>query len=143
VTSTVLSQLLAPTRWTKRTTLMFRPWPASSAARALESQNTAAQYKSEMSARLRHRISARDNQDLAYARQAAQEETMGAGLLQMSLYASVTVENPEELDRAVSHTESSAETSRIRLRRAWGSQDVAFATTLPLGVCPPFLSQRN
>ncbi|GAA4941807.1 hypothetical protein GCM10023224_24980 [Streptomonospora halophila] len=143
VTSTVLSQLLAPTRWTKRTTLLFRHWPASSAARALEGQNTAAQYKSEMSARLRHRVSARDSQDLAYARQAAQEETLGAGLVQMSLYASVTVENPDELDRAVSHTESSAETSRIRLRRAWGSQDVVFATTLPLGICPPYLAQRN
>ncbi|MUL42919.1 hypothetical protein FZ103_17380 [Streptomonospora sp. PA3] len=143
VTSTVLSQLLTPTRWTKRTTLLFRHWPASSAARALEGQNTAAQYKSEMSARLRHRVSARDSQDLAYARQAAQEETLGAGLVQMSLYASVTVEDPDELDRAVSHTESSAETSRIRLRRAWGSQDVAFATTLPLGVCPPYLAQRN
>lgn len=143
VTSTVLSQLLTPTRWNKRTTLLFRPWPASSAARALESQNTAAQYKSELSARVRHRVSARDSQDLAYARQAAREETMGAGLVQMSLYTSVTVENPEELDRAVSHTESSAETSRIRLRRAWGAQDVAFATTLPLGICPPYLAQRH
>ncbi|RCV50974.1 SCO6880 family protein [Marinitenerispora sediminis] len=143
VTSTVLSQLLAPTRWTKRTTLLFRPWPAASAARALETQNSAAQYKSELAMRVRHRVSARDSQDLAYARQAAREETMGAGLVQMSLYASVTVDDPDELDRAVSHTESAAETSRIRLRRAWGSQDVAFATTLPLGVCPPYLIQRN
>ncbi|MBX9388886.1 SCO6880 family protein [Streptomonospora nanhaiensis] len=143
VTSTVLAELLAPTRYTKRTTLLFRPWPAAAAARALESQNSAAQYKSELSWRVRRRVSARDNQDLAYARQAAREETRGAGLVQMSLYASVTVEDPEQLKRAAAHTESAAETSKIRLRRAWGSQDVAFATTLPLGVCPPFLVQRG
>ncbi|QBI56340.1 SCO6880 family protein [Streptomonospora litoralis] len=143
VTSTVLAELLAPTRWTKRTTLLFRPWPAAAAARALEAQNSAAQYRSELSWRVRRRVSARDHQDLAYAKQAAQEETRGAGLVQMSLYASVTVEDPERLRQAVSHTESAAETSRIRLRRAWGSQDVAFAATLPLGVCPPYLVQRG
>ena len=143
VTSTVLAELLAPTRWTKRTTLLFRPWPAAAAARALEAQNSAAQYKSELSWRVRHRVSARDSQDLAYARQAAREETRGAGLVQMSLYTCATVENPEQLKQAVAHTEAAAETSRIRLRRAWGSQDVAFATTLPLGVCPPFLIQRG
>ncbi|MDA8368676.1 MAG: hypothetical protein M0026_02260 [Nocardiopsaceae bacterium] len=143
VISTVLAELLAPTRWTKRTTLLFRPWPAAAAARALETQNSAAQYKSEMSWRVRHRVSARDSQDLAYARQAAREETRGAGLVQMSLYTCATVDDPEKLKQAVAHTESAAETSRIRLRRAWGSQDVAFAATLPLGVCPPFLIQRG
>lgn len=143
VTSTVLAQLLVPTRWTKRMTLLFRPWPAAAAARVLEHQRSAAQYKSELSYRVRHQVSARDRQDEAYAQQAAREETMGAGLVQMSLYATVTVEDPEELDQAKSHTESAAETSRIRLRPAWGSQDVAFATTLPLGICPPFLVQRG
>jgi len=143
VTSTVLAELLSPTRWAKRTTLLFRPWPAAAAARALESQNSAAQYKSELSWRVRHRVSARDSQDLAYARQAAQEETRGAGLVQVSLYTTATVDDEQRLKQAVAHTESAAETSRIRLRRAWGSQDVAFATTLPLGVCPPFLVQRG
>lgn len=143
VTSTVLAQLLTPTRWVKRTTLLFRPWPAEAAARALEQQSTAAQYKSELSMRVRHRVSARDRQDMAFAQQAAKEETRGAGLVQMSLYASVTVDDPNQLPRAVAQTESAAETSRIRLRRAWGSQDVVFATTLPLGTCPPFLVQRG
>lgn len=143
VTSTVLSRLLAPTRWTKRTTLLFRIMPASSAARVLEAQNAAAEYKSELSWRVRHRVSASDRQDIAYAKQAAREETMGAGLVQMSMYASITVEDESELERAIAYMESISETSRIRLRRAWGSQDVAFATTLPLGVCPPYLIQRN
>ncbi|MFI6575555.1 SCO6880 family protein [Nocardiopsis sp. NPDC050513] len=143
VTSTVLAELLSPTRWIKRTTLLFRPWPAAAAARALEQQNAAAQYKSDLSARVRHRVSARDRQDVAYAQQAAQEETRGAGLVQVSLYTTATVDDEERLKQAVAHTESAAETSRIRLRRAWGSQDVAFATTLPLGVCPPFLIQRG
>jgi hypothetical protein len=143
VTSTVLAELLSPTRWVKRTTLLFRPWPAAAAARALEHQNAAAQYKSDLSARVRHRVSARDRQDVAYAQQAAREETRGAGLVQVSLYTTATVDAEEKLQQAVAHTESAAETSRIRLRRAWGSQDVAFATTLPLGVCPPFLIQRG
>jgi hypothetical protein len=143
VTSTVLAELLSPTRWIKRTTLLFRPWPAAAAARALEHQNAAAQYKSDLSARVRHRVSARDRQDVAYAQQAAREETRGAGLVQVSLYTTATVDAEEKLQQAVAHTESAAETSRIRLRRAWGSQDVAFATTLPLGVCPPFLIQRG
>ena len=67
---------------------------------------------------------------------------MGAGLVQMSMYVTVTVQDPEDLAAAVAQTESAAESSRIRLRRAWGSQDVAFATTLPLGICPPWLLQR-
>ena len=142
VTSNVLAKLLSPTRHSKRTTILYRPWAAASAASALENQRTAAQYKSELSRRVRHQVSARDRQDEQRAAQAAREESMGAGLVQMSMYVTVTVQEPEELAAAVAQTESAAESSRIRLRRAWGSQDVAFATTLPLGICPPWLLQR-
>ncbi|GAB3208938.1 SCO6880 family protein [Marinactinospora thermotolerans] len=142
VTSSVLAKLLAPTRYTKRTTLLYRPWPAASAAATLESQRTAAQYRSELSRRVRHQVSARDRQDEERAAQAAREESMGAGLVQMSMYVTVTVTDEEKLPGAIAQTESAAESSRIRLRRAWGSQDVAFATTLPLGICPPWLLQR-
>jgi hypothetical protein len=142
VTSRVLAKLLAPTRFAKRTTLLYRPWPAASAAAVLENQRTAAQYRSELSRRVRHQVSARDRQDEERAAQAAREESMGAGLVQMSMYVTATVQDEEQLASAVAQTESAAESSRIRLRRAWGSQDVAFATTLPLGICPPWLLQR-
>ncbi|WP_223839264.1 SCO6880 family protein [Nocardiopsis deserti] len=142
VTSNVLAKLLSPTRYCKRTTILYRPWSAASAATALENQRTAAQYKSELSRRIRHQVSARDRQDEERAAQAAREESMGAGLVQMSMYVTVTVQHEEQLAAAIAQTESAAESSRIRLRRAWGSQDVAFAATLPLGICPPWLLQR-
>ncbi|MBR8741034.1 SCO6880 family protein [Nocardiopsis sp. MG754419] len=142
VTSNVLAKLLAPTRHSKRTTILYRPWAAASAATALENQRTATQYKSEISRRVRHQVSARDRQDEERAAQAAREESMGAGLVQMSMYVTVTVQDEEHLPAAIAQTESAAESSRIRLRRAWGSQDVAFATSLPLGICPPWMLQR-
>lgn len=142
VHSDVLARVLAPTRWMKRTTLLFRPWPAASAAKVLEAQSSAAQYKSELSRRIRHQVSARDRQDESRALQAANEESQGSGLVQMSMYVTASVLDSEQVDRVAAQTESDAEASRIRLRRAWGSQDVAFAASLPLGVCPPYLLSR-
>ncbi|NDU77248.1 hypothetical protein GWI34_32185, partial [Actinomadura sp. DSM 109109] len=85
---------------------------------------------------------ARDSWDAARARQAAAEEAMGAGVCLVSMYATVTVTDPSQLQRAVAHVEASADSAKIRLRRLWGSQAAGFATTLPCGICPPELSRR-
>ncbi|QVJ03487.1 hypothetical protein KGD82_27800 (plasmid) [Nocardiopsis eucommiae] len=54
----------------------------------------------------------------------------------MTMYATVTVTDPEQLPRAIAEVESSAESSKIRLRRLWHSQSAGFAATLPCGIYP-------
>ena len=59
----------------------------------------------------------------------------------MSMFVTVTVTQPDQLDRAVADIEARADAAKIRLRRMRASQAAGFATTLPCGVCPPQLAR--
>jgi hypothetical protein len=142
VTSDVLARLLAPGGYPKRVALQYRPLPASTAARALDSEVRAAEFRHEYSRRTRRDVTARDLHDHARARQAADEEARGAGVSLLGLYVTVTVTDPTQLPRAVADTEAAAEASRIRLQRLDRSQAAAFTATLPCGVCLPDLARR-
>jgi hypothetical protein len=142
VTSDVLARLLAPGAYPKRVALQYRPLPASAAARTLDNEVRAAEFRHEYSRRTRRDVTARDTQDHARARQAADEEARGAGVSLLGLYVTVTVTDPAQLPRAVADTEAAADASKIRLQRLYRSQAAAFTATLPCGICLPELARR-
>jgi hypothetical protein len=142
VHSDVLARLVAPGPYPKRVSLQYRPFPASAAASALDSEVRAAEFRHEYSRRTRRDVTARDSHDHARARQAADEEARGAGVSLLGLYVTVTVTDPAQLPRATADTEASAESSKIRLQRLYRSQAAGFTATLPCGICLPELARR-
>ena len=142
VTSNVLARLLGPGGYPKRVSLQYRPLPAAAAARALDSEVRAAEFRSEYARRTRRDVTARDAHDQARARQAADEEARGAGVSLIGLYVTVTVTDPAQLPRATADTEAAAESSKIRLQRLYRSQAAGFTVTLPCGICLPELARR-
>ena len=142
VTADVLARLLAPGPWPKRVALQYRPLPAAEAARVLETEVSAARFRTVYRHRTGRDETARDAVDAVRARQAAAEEAAGAGVCLVSLYVTVTAAGEDSLPRAVADTEAAAESSRIRLRRMTYSQAAGWAATLPCGICPPELARR-
>lgn len=140
VQSQVLAGLVSPTRDPKRITLIYRAHSAAEAARILEGEVNAAHFRQSLRRKQGRDETARDAIDQARARQAAAEEAAGAGVTLVTMYATVTVTDPEQLPRAIAEVESSAESSKIRLRRLWHSQSAGFAATLPCGIYPPALA---
>ncbi|MEU7802649.1 SCO6880 family protein [Micromonospora arborensis] len=138
----VLARLLAPGPYPKRVSLVYRPLPAGDAARVVESEVNAAQFRQAYHRAQKRDESARDLADRERANQTAREEAIGAGVGLMSLFTTVTVVNANDLGKAVADVESRADVAKIRLRRMWASQAAGFATTLPCGVCPPQLSRH-
>jgi hypothetical protein len=138
----VLARLVAPGPWPTRVSLLYRPLSAGAAARLLESEVTAAAFRAGVRARTGRDATARDAVDAEAAARAAREEAQGAGVVLASLYVTVTVAAEADLPAAVADVEARADSAKIRLRRAYASQSAAFATTLPVGICPPVLAAR-
>jgi len=142
VTSDVLARLVAPGPYPKRVSLQYRPFPAATAARVLETEVNAAAFRAHYRNRTGRDETARDAYDQARARQAAAEEAAGAGVCLISLFVTVTVARAQDLPHAIAWTEAAAESSKIRLRRMTYSQSAGFAATLPCGICPAELARR-
>jgi len=143
VTSGVLTRLLSPGRHSRRVTLLYRPLSAGDAARVLEGQVNAAAFRDAYRRAQKRDETARDAADRDRARQAAQEEAEGAGVVLISLYVTATVTTDAELAEAVSDVEARADQSKIQLRRLYGSQSAGFATTLPVGFSPTYIAGRG
>lgn len=143
VTSDVLTRLLSPGRFPKRVTLLYRPLSAGAPARVLESQVNAAAFRDAYRRAQKRDETARDAADREQARRAAQEEALGAGVVLMSLYVTVTALEDGQLAEAVADIEARADQCKVQLRRLYGGQATGFATTLPLGVCPAQLRQAH
>jgi hypothetical protein len=124
-------------------TLLYRPFSAASAARELENEVNASTIRTMMRQKQGRDETARDAADHQRARQAAREEAIGAGVVRMTMYVTVTVEDRADLPTACAEIEGRALQSKIRLRRAYGSQAAAFAVGLPAGVHPVHAAGRG
>ncbi len=135
VFSSVLARLLAPHPdiARKRVSITFRPHKPATAARVVENDRKTAIFRSQS----RKVGRAADEVEVIAAKQAADDEARGAGVVRFGLLVTATVLNPAELPAAVAAVESLAGSSRLRLRRMWGSQAVAFQANLPLGMSLP------
>lgn len=143
VSDRVLIPLLSPGRWPRRVTLLFEPFAADDAAKQVEQQVTAAQFRRGWAARTRRDPTQRDADDQARALQAAREEATGAGVLNFFLYVTTTVLDETSLPAATADVEQRAGACKIRLRRLRGSQNAAFATSLGMGISPADLARRH
>ncbi len=135
VHSNVLSKLLAPHGDIdrKRVTLLYRPMDSARAAAVVERDQNNANVRITSG----NRPSARALVDARSAAQTAQEEAQGAGLVNFGMVVTATVTDVARLPDAVAAIEQTSGTARVLLRRAYGSQDTAFAASLPLGLVLP------
>jgi hypothetical protein len=136
IASTVLTRLLAPADYPKRVSLVFEPVPAHQAAREVDRQAEAAVFRSQYRRRLGRDETARERLDVERARQTAQDQAAGSGLVDVGLYAVATATDEQSLEIFAADLHNAAGESRVRLRRAYGSQASCFAVTLGLGYVP-------
>ncbi|MCB7138250.1 SCO6880 family protein [Cellulosimicrobium marinum] len=133
--SNSLRRLVEPTPGVlrKRVTILYRPIPAGEATDVVESDINNATF----GASSKQRATARQQQRLAYAKKAAQEEAAGAGLVRFGLIVTVTCARSDDLPRLEKMIPSLGNQARLRLRPALGNQAVAFQAGLPLGLVLP------
>ena len=111
-------------------TILYRPIPSSESASLVESDINNAAFAGSQ----KQRISARQEQRLAYAKKAAQEEAQGAGLVRFGMIITATTATSDDFPRLDKIIPSMANAARLRIRPALGNQAVAFQAGLPLGV---------
>jgi hypothetical protein len=135
VTSNILLRLLSPNRYVprKRVTLIYKTVPASLTPKIVEDDLQAASFNASSKGKNK-RPSARAQKQIALAKKTSFEEANGAGLVEFALVFSATADTLEDIKEANSHIENLAASTRIRIRPAFGTQDSAFAASLPLGV---------
>lgn len=135
VLANVLGQLLAPHRDVprKRVTLIYRPHDPGAAARLVDRDVRDANFR----ATKKRAAAARDDLAVQAARQSAQEEAAGAGVVRFSILVTATVSREADLRQAIAVIDNLSATARIRLRRVYGGQSAAFAAALGIGVILP------
>lgn len=136
IPATALSRLLGPADYPKRVSLVFEPVPAHQAAREVDRQAEAAAFRSQYRRRLGRDETARERLDVERARQTAQDQASGSGLVDVGLYAVATARDEQHLEVCAADLHNRAGESRVRLRRAYGGQASCFAVTLGLGFVP-------
>ena len=140
VYSSVLAKLLAPHPdiARKRVSLLYRPHDSARAAELVERDRRDALFNA--SGGRRRVVSARSSHSVQAAEQAAEEEARGAGLVRFGMLVTATVMGQADearLRQLGAVVDSLATSSRVVLRRAWGSQSAGFLAALPLGLVLP------
>ena len=114
----------------KRVTLLYRPIDAAVAPSIIDDD------VNQATARLTGvNPSARAVREAQVARQMADEEAAGGGLLDFGAVITCTTTSGD-VEEAAAPVESLASSSRLLIREAWGAQDSGFAVGLPLGLRP-------
>ena len=135
VLETVLQELLAPHRDVprKRVTLLYRVLSAAEAARIVENDVHAAEFRVNSG----RNPTARDKREVQSAHATAAEEARGAALISVGMLVTASVLEPDGLPAALAAIENVAPAARINVRLVSHSQDSAFAAALPCGVWLP------
>lgn len=135
ITELALSGLLMPHRdfTRKRVALIFRPHTPEESSKVSENDANTATFTAQQG---KKRVSASASLRVKATDQSRSEVASGAVLVRLSILITATVTDPEDLVQAAATVESRAGAVPIRVRRSYGSQAAAFATTLPLGFVP-------
>lgn len=135
VEAQVLEDILGPCDSTvrKRVAMLYRPHDSATAATVADRDvrtaiNRATSRKGEPRA---HELA-----NLAAARQSAAEEASGAGMVRFATLVTATVTDPDDVAGAADAVDQLARSSKIRLRRCYGSQAAAFTAALGVGIIP-------
>ncbi|AVH20163.1 SCO6880 family protein [Nocardia cyriacigeorgica] len=132
----ILLKLVSPGKYYRRFSLVYRPYTAAQAAEIVEREIQAGTLRRIWNAKTKKDETQREYDDRVRARKAAQEESMGAGLGQFTMYITTTVRNEETLAAACADIEDRVSASKLQFRRARGAQAAAFATSLGYGIEP-------
>ena len=137
VQSSILRRLLevSPDVERKRVSVVYRPMDPAKAPDVVERDVDRAVNKRRMAGR----STARNDRDLAQARQTSEEEAGGASILDFGVVVTATVSGSEAVEALVdarASVESLMAASKLMMRPAYGSQASAFALGLPIGVQP-------
>lgn len=129
-----LSNLLRPEARVlrKRVTVLYRPEPAERTAVIVDQMENNASFASSLG-----RQRSRNSIAQAAAHQMSSEEAQGAGLVRQGLVVTCTVPSVDELRMARQVVTTQAASTRMKIRPATGSQDVAFQGSLPIGLSLP------
>lgn len=135
VQSSVLVRLLQPHAEIarKRVALLYRPISSARAAAIVEADLNAARFRATST----DRPTARMSLETRAAQQAATEEASGAGLTNFAIVVTATVWDTEQLADARATVDNLAAASRLTMRPAYGAQEAAFMSALPLGLVLP------
>jgi len=139
----VLMPLTAPGPYSRRFCMVYKPFLASQAAEQVEREINAGSLRSAWARKTKKDETQRDRDDRAKARQAAREESLGAGVGRFTMYLTTTVRSEATLAAAVADAEERAAQTKIRFRRARGAQPAAFAVGLGLGIDPTSALSRR
>ncbi|MFC8041797.1 SCO6880 family protein [Paenarthrobacter sp. NPDC057355] len=133
--SNVFEDLLTPSPDVnrKRVTFLYRPVAAGSAMDVAEADVNAAKVRASATKRPSYRAAA----ELASAEQTAREVAKDASLINFGMVITATVMRSSDARAAAYEIEDLAGTAQLIIRPAYGSQDVAFAASLPLGLVLP------
>lgn len=115
----------------KRVTVQYRPHSPTSAATIADRDVRTARSRAEAR---KGEVRATESLAVAMARQTADEQAAGAGLVRFSLLVTVTVDEAAGLETAGHVIDQLAATSRVRLRPAAGTQAASFVAGLGIGM---------
>jgi hypothetical protein len=135
VRSGVLRALLEPSPniRRKRVALIYRPIDPAASARIVEQDRRTAQF---MANSTRGMVRARAASEVQAAEQTAAEEATGAGLVEFSMIATLTVDSAEQIPDANVTMRNLLGATRLSMRAADRMQAAAFSCALPAGVLP-------
>jgi hypothetical protein len=130
---TVLKPLLDPhdDLPRKRLTLVYRPFSAGDATKKVNREHRDAMAAINQKKGV---VSAGAELRLQTTNQARQEQVRGAGLVRYSALMTITCATAQEVPTAAAILESLSARASLRLVRAYGEQDAAFAASLGVGV---------
>ncbi|MGY4102042.1 SCO6880 family protein [Nocardia sp. R16R-3T] len=132
----ILLKLVSPGKYYRRFSMVYRPYSAAAAAEIVEREIQAGTLRRIWNAKTKKDETQREYDDRVRARKAAQEESMGAGLGQFTMYVTTTVRNEETLAAACADVEDRISNTKLQFRRARGAQPAAFAASLGYGIEP-------
>lgn len=139
----ILLPLVSPGKYYRRFSMIYRPFRAAVAAELVEKEISGGTLRKVFNAKTKKDETQRDHDDRARARRAAQEESLGAGLGQFTMYITTTVRNEETLAAACADVEERFGNAKLRFRRARGAQAAGFAASLGLGIDVTSALSRN
>lgn len=139
----ILLPLVSPGKYYRRFSMIYRPSPASEAAEIVEREITGGTVRRIFNQKTKKDETQRDHDDRVRARRAAQQESMGAGIGQFTMYLTTTVRNEETLAAACADVEERYGNAKLRFRRARGAQAATFAASLGLGIDPTSALSKN
>ncbi|MFI8265541.1 PrgI family protein [Streptomyces sp. NPDC085665] len=133
----VLLPLLAPGRFQRRITILYRvldPWEGEA---VLEREISHAYQREQATAEVKGRAKWSQRADSRRAEEAAAQVAGGAQVVDWTLMVTVTARTAADLPAARQELERAWKATRgIRMRPAFGAQAAVFAAGLPLGYSP-------